>query len=152
MFYRCLRMNWTHRSRLPGSGSGQLRTRAKGLVAVQRGWAFRQEGKTKTKGSDERPRGQGVFCWSRRKREERGPIGLREGQQGQAVWQQGLEKPGWSRNVQRKQGGTRQLRADASFKNNDGNECWCNADDVVRWNARHEQNAKQKTKTQPRRK
>ena len=28
---------------------------------------------------------KGGFCWSRRKKEERGPIGLREGQQGQAV-------------------------------------------------------------------
>ena len=41
------------------------------------------------------------------------------------------EEQGWSRNGQRKQGGTRQLRADASFKNNDGNECRCNADDAM---------------------
>jgi len=29
---------------------------------------------------------------------------------------------------------------------------WCNAKDAMRWDAWHEQNAKQKTKTQPRRK
>ena len=60
----------------------------------------------------------------------------------------GKRKPDWSRNGQRKQGGTRQLRADASFKKT----CRCNAHDAMRWDAWHEQNAKQKTKTQPRRK
>ena len=34
--------------------------------------------------------------------------------------------------VKQKQGGTRQLRANARFKNNDINECRCNANDAMR--------------------
>ena len=45
-------------------------------------------------------------------------------------------------------GGTRQLWTDASFMKT----CRCNAHDAMRWHAWHEQNAKRKTKTQPRRK
>ena len=60
----------------------------------------------------------------------------------------GKRKHGWSRKGQWKQGVMWQLRADTGFMKTYG----CDAHDAMRWDAWHEQNAKQTTKTQPRRK
>ena len=66
-------------------GFGKGFGRAQGVGGWQRGWAFRRDGKTKTMGSDKRLRGQGGFVGLGEREKRGGPIGLREGQQGQAV-------------------------------------------------------------------
>ena len=45
--------------------------------------------------------------------------------------QEGIENPVRLGSVNKGKGETRQLRTNGSFKNNDDNECRCNADDAM---------------------
>ena len=51
-------------------GFGKGFGRAQGVGGCAEMWEFRREGKTKTMGSDERPRGQGGFVDSEKERRE----------------------------------------------------------------------------------
>ena len=65
-------------------GFGQFRTRTKGWWLCREGGHSDERGKQRQWGLTKSHEDKGFF-WSRRKREERGPIVLREGQQGQEV-------------------------------------------------------------------